>query len=181
GYIKCLPGMMMKDIADLAGSDGVKEHKGQEVRYISGSVLTGTNVGVEGSLGIFDTQITLMAEGRYNELFGWAKPFRSKHSISRAYFSWLCPKKKYNMDTNLNGGPRAFVATGEYRKVFPTDIYPVHLLKACLAGDIEKMEELGIYEVVEEDFALCEYVCPSKINIQTIIRDAIAMMLKEMC
>ncbi len=181
GYIKCLPGMMMKDIADLAGSDGVKEHEGQEVRYISGSILTGTNVGAGGSLGIFDTQITLIAEGRYNELFGWAKPFRSKHSISRAYFSWLCPKKKYNMDTNLNGGPRAFVTTGEYRKVFPMDIYPVHLLKACLAGDIEKMEELGIYEVVEEDFALCEYVCPSKINIQTIIRDAIAMMLKEMC
>lgn len=181
GYVRCVPGMMMKDIADLAGTDGVKDHKGQDIRFISGSVLTGTNAGTEGSLGFFDTQITLIAEGRYNELFGWAKPFRSKHSISHAYFSWLCPKKKYDMDTNLNGGPRAFVATGEYSKVFPMDIYPVQLLKACLAGDIEKMEELGIYEVVEEDFALCEYICPSKISIQSIITDAIAMMLKEMC
>jgi len=180
GYVKCIPGMAMKEIADLVCQDSEKSHDGMDVRYISGSVLTGKNVGADGSLGFADTQITLLSEGNYHEAFGWAKPFRAKHSVSHAYFSWLCPKKKYNMDTNLNGGPRAFVATSEYGKVFPMDIYPVELLKACIAGDIDKMEQLGIYEVVEEDFALCEYICPSKINIQSIITEGIATMLKEM-
>ena len=85
------------------------------------------------------------------------------------------------MDTNLHGGPRAFVANDVYGKVLPMELYPVYLLKACLANDIEKMEKFGIYEVVEEDLALCEYVCPSKIDIQQIITDGIALMLKEMC
>ena len=84
------------------------------------------------------------------------------------------------MDTNLNGGERAFVVNGNYEKVLPMDIYPVYLLKAILAGDIDKMEQLGIYEVIEEDFALCEYICPSKIEIQSIISDGIDLMLKEM-
>ena len=84
------------------------------------------------------------------------------------------------MDTNLHGGPRAFVMSDVYSKVLPMDIYPVYLTKACLAGDIDKMEEFGIYEVLEEDLALCEYVCPSKIEIQSIIADGIALMMKEM-
>ena len=85
------------------------------------------------------------------------------------------------MDTNLHGGPRAFVMNKTYSDVLPMDLYTVHLLKACLANDIDKMEKFGIYEVLEEDLALCEYVCPSKIYIQQIITDGIALMLKEMC
>ncbi len=85
------------------------------------------------------------------------------------------------MDTNLHGGPRAFVLNDVYSKVLPMQLYPVHLLKACLAQDIDNMEKFGIYEVLEEDLALCEYVCPSKIDIQQIITDGISLMLKEMC
>ena len=101
-----------------------------------------------------------------------------KFSVSRAYFSWLCPKKAYNLDTNMNGGERPFVVTGLYERYLPMDIYPMYLLKACLAGDIDKMENLGIYEVTEEDFALCEFVDPSKIEIQQIIRDGINLMIR---
>ena len=122
-----------------------------------------------------------MTEGKYHELFGWAKPFRfKKFSLSRSYFSWLTPKKEYNLDSNINGGERAFVVTGLYEKVLPMDIYPMHLLKAILAEDFDKMEALGIYEVIEEDFALCEYVCPSKTEIQEIISKGIELMVKEM-
>lgn len=95
-------------------------------------------------------------------------------------FSWLTPNKKYNLDTNVNGGQRAFVMTGEYEQVVPMDIYPVYLLKAILANDIDKMENLGIYEVIEEDFALCDFVCTSKIDAQQIIRDGINSMIKEL-
>ena len=132
-------------------------------------------------MGFYDSQVTLLTEGDYYEGLGWAKILRpKKFSFSKTYFSWLCPKKQYNMDTNLNGGERAFVVNGNYEKVLPMDIYPVYLLKAILAGDIDKMEQLGIYEVIEEDFALCEYICPSKIEIQSIISDGIDLMLKEM-
>ena len=106
-------------------------------------------------------------------------PRFGKFSVSRAYFSWLCPKKAYNLDTNMNGGERPFVVTGLYEQYLPMDIYPMYLLKACLAGDIEKMENLGIYEVTEEDFALFEFVDPSKIEIQQIIRDGINLMIRE--
>ena len=153
-----------------------------DLRYISGDVLTGTNVGKDGFLSFYDNQLTILEEGDKYEMFGWAKPFRpALFSTSRTYFSWLTPKKKYDMDTNLHGGPRAFVVNDVYGKVLPMDLYPVYLLKACLAGDIDKMEKFGIYEVIEEDFALCEYVCPSKIEIQQIISEGIALMLKEMC
>jgi Na+-transporting NADH:ubiquinone oxidoreductase subunit A len=125
--------------------------------------------------------VTILKEGDYYETFGWCKPFRTKKfSLSRTYWSWLCRKKKYDMDTNTNGGARPFVVSDVYGKVLPMDIYPVYLAKACLAKDIEKMENLGIYEVLPEDFALCEFVCPSKTNIQQIISDGIDLMLKEM-
>ena len=143
--------------------------------------MTGTNVGAEGYLGFFDNQITVLTEGKYNETLGWAKIFRpKKFSFASTYFSWLTPKKKYRMDTNLNGDVRAFVMTSKYSKVLPMDIYPVYLLKAILADDIDKMEQLGIYEVIEEDFALCEYIDPSKIDIQAIISRGIDTMIKEM-
>ena len=145
------------------------------------SVLTGKNIGAEGSLGFFDNQVTLIHEGTERELLGWAKPFRfGKFSLSRTYFSWLCSKKTYDMDTNVNGGPRAFVMSDVYSKVLPMDIFPVYLIKACLAGDIDKMEKFGIYEVLPEDLALCEYVDPSKNDIQAIIEKGIDLMIKEM-
>ncbi|MBP5210562.1 MAG: NADH:ubiquinone reductase (Na(+)-transporting) subunit A, partial [Bacteroidales bacterium] len=147
----------------------------------SGNPLTGENVGPDGFLGFFDNQVTLLSEGDYCEMFGWVKPFRlKKFSFSRTYWSRFCKNKKYNLDTNTNGGVRAFFVSDVYGKVLPMDIYPVYLFKAYLAKDIDKMEQLGIYEVVEEDVALCEYVCPSKIDIQKIIGDGINLMLKEM-
>ena len=107
-------------------------------------------------------------------------PRFSKFSVSRAYFSWLFPNRKYNLDTNMNGEERAFVVTGLYEKYLPMDIYPMYLFKAIMAGDIEKMENLGIYEIVEEDVALCEFVDPSKQELQALVRDGINLMIKEM-
>ncbi len=150
-------------------------------RYISGNVLTGTKVSPDGYLGFYDTQITIIPEGDYYEFMGWLKPGLNKLSNSRAFFSWLMPHKKYNLDTNLHGEHRAFVVTGEYEKVFPFDIYPVQLLKAIIVEDIELIEKLGIYEVAEEDFALCEFVCTSKIDVQKIVRQGLDLIKKEMC
>ena len=162
-------------IESILGGKLSNEH----ARVISGNVLTGRNVGKEGFLGVNANQITAIPEGDEYELLGWAMPRFKKFSVSRAYFSWLFPWKKYNLDTNLNGGERAFVMNDLYEKYLPMDIYPVHLIKACLAGDLDKMENLGIYEVVEEDLALCEFVCPSKIEIQQILRNGINTMIKE--
>ncbi|HML86677.1 MAG TPA: NADH:ubiquinone reductase (Na(+)-transporting) subunit A, partial [Bacteroidales bacterium] len=103
-----------------------------------------------------------------------------KHSFSKSYFAWLMPGRKFVLDTNLNGGARALVMTGEYEKVFPFDIYPMHLLKAIINKDIDGMEQLGIYEVVEEDFALCEYIDTSKTEIQSIVREGLDMLRAEM-
>ena len=174
-YVEALPGTAIKALVDFYDPS-------LDLRYVSGDVLTGTNVGKGGFTGFYDNQVTILEEGDKYELLGWAKPFRPKlFSTSRTYFSWLTPNKKYDMDTNLHGGPRAFVVYDVYSKVLPMELYPVYLLKACLAKDIDKMEKYGIYEVLEEDLALCEYVCPSKIYIQQIITDGIALMLKEMC
>ena len=174
-YVEGLPGIAIKSLADFYDPS-------LDLRYVSGNVLTGTNVGKGGFMGFYDDQVTILEEGDKYEMLGWAKPFRPQlFSASRTYFSWLTPNKKYNMDTNLHGGPRAFVVNDVYGKVLPMELYPVYLLKACLANDIDKMEKYGIYEVLEEDLALCEYVCPSKIYIQQIITDGIALMLKEMC
>ena len=181
-YIETLPGISMKMIADMA--DSVAEVRcGEDVgiRFISGNVLTGENVGAEGYTGIFHNTITLITEGSYREMFGWIKPVRGKKfSVSRSYFSWLMPGRKYSLDTNLNGGERAFVVTGAYEKVLPMDILPMYLFKAILAEDIDKMEQLGIYEIIEEDVALCEFVCPSKTDIQDIVTRGISIMIKEM-
>ena len=174
-YVDALPGINMADLKDFY------DNSGNDLRFVSGDVLTGENVGKDGSLGFFDNQVTLLHEGTEREVLGWAKPFRfGKFSSSHTYFSWLCPKKTYDMDTNTNGGPRAFVMSDVYKKVLPMDIFPVFLVKACLAGDIDKMEKFGIYEVLPEDLALCEYVDPSKNDIQAIIEKGIDLMIKEM-
>jgi len=182
-YIETLPGMCLSEIkeyADIKGDEKSKETP-LPIRYISGNALTGENVGKDGYLGFFHNQITLLSEGSYYEMLGWVKPFRAKKfSISHSYFSWLFPKKRYSLDTNLNGGERALVVTGLYEKVVPMDIYPMYLMKAIMAEDIDKMEQLGIYEVIEEDLALCDFVCPSKTEVQEIISRGIELMIKEM-
>jgi len=154
--------------------------KSDTVRVISGNVLTGSKITKIGHVGFYDSQITVIPEGKEFEFLGWILPGFGKFSVSRTFFSWLTPRKKYVHNTNFHGGERAFVVTGEYEKVFPMDIYPVQLLKAILIEDIDKMEKLGIYEVAEEDFALCEFVCTSKIESQAIIRKGLDLMYNEM-
>ena len=150
------------------------------LRYISGNVLTGTKIPADGYLGYYDSQVTVIPEGNHYEFFGWVMPGAKKFSFYSIFLSKLLPAKDYKLDTNLHGGERAFVLTGQYEKVVPMDIYPMQLFKAILAEDIDAMENLGIYEVAEEDFALCEYICPSKIEIQSIVRKGIDLMMKEM-
>lgn len=161
-------------------TEGKLKKSGLKQRIISGNVLTGKTVTADNYLGFFDNQLSVIPEGDYYEFLGWAMPRLSKYSFSKSYFSWLTPGKSYVADTNLNGEERAFVMTGQYEKVVPMDILPVHLLKAIIAQDIDKMEALGIYEVVEEDFALCEYICTSKIEVQELLRDGINLMIKEL-
>ncbi|HKK43436.1 MAG TPA: NADH:ubiquinone reductase (Na(+)-transporting) subunit A, partial [Bacteroidales bacterium] len=150
------------------------------LRYISGNVLTGTKIGPGGHIGYYDSQVTVIPEGDYFEFFGWIKPGLNKYSFSKTFLSSLLPRKSYRLDTNFHGGERAFVVTGKYEKVVPMDVYPMQLLKAILAEDIDMMENLGIYEIAEEDFALCEFICPSKIEIQSIVRKGLDLMVREM-
>lgn len=170
-YVSALPGTPVAALTEV----------GEDIRVIGGNVLTGECLGKDGYLGFFQDQLTLLREGNEKEWFGWAKPFRPKlFSTSACYFSWLTPRKKYDMDTNLHGGVRAFVETKCFEDVTPMDLFPIYLIKACLAKDIEKMEQFGIYEVLPEDLALCDYVDPSKNDIQAIIADGIDYMIKEM-
>jgi Na+-transporting NADH:ubiquinone oxidoreductase subunit A len=149
-------------------------------RIISGNVLTGEAMQKDDYLGYYDHQVTVLVEGNEAEFFGWATPGFGKWSISRTFFSWLNPKQEYNLSTNLRGGHRPFVVTGQYDKVVPMDILPVHLIKAIIIEDIDLMEQLGIYEVAEEDLALCEVVCTSKTEVQKIVRKGLDMVRKEM-
>ena len=153
---------------------------GDNVRIISGNVLTGKKVTSNGFLGFYSNVVTVIPEGNTYRMFGWM-PFASPsiHSASRTGLSWLMPGKKYAPNTNLNGEERALVVTGEMESVMPMDIYPMQLLKACLASDIDKMESLGIYEVAPEDFALIDYTNTSKLEAQQIIREALDLMIKE--
>ncbi|MBO5717288.1 MAG: Na(+)-translocating NADH-quinone reductase subunit A [Alistipes sp.] len=151
----------------------------ENVRVISGNALTGRTTAADGYIAADANMITLLPEGNVYELLGWAMPRFHRFSVSRAYFSWLCPKKEYKLDTNLNGGERPFVVTGLYENYLPMDVYVAYLLKACLVKDLDKMENLGLYEVLPEDLALCEFVDPSKIEMQQILRDGINLMIKE--
>ena len=149
------------------------------VRVISGDVLTGVATAKDGYLAANANMVTLIPEGDKYEFMGWAMPRFHRFSVSGAYFSWLFPKKSYQLDTNTNGEERPFVVTGLYEKYLPMDVYVSYLLKACLCKDLDKMENLGLYEVLPEDLALCEFVDPSKINMQQILRDGINLMIKE--
>jgi len=150
------------------------------LRFISGNVLTGTRIEAGGYLGYYDSQVTVIPEGDNYEFLGWIKPGINKFSFYRIFVSSLISGKSYRLDTNLHGSERAFVMTGQYEKVVPMNIYPMQLLKAILSEDIDLMENLGIYEIAEEDFALCEFICPSKIEIQSIVRKGLDLMIKEM-
>ena len=172
-YFKTLKGASVKNMVDGNVSD-------VKLRTISGNVLTGDKIEKHGYVGYYHQQVTVIPEGNYYEFFGWAKPGFGKWSFSKSFPTFLTPNKKYRLDTNLHGGKRAYVMTGMYEKVFPFDIYPMQLIKAVLVKDIDLMENLGIYEIDEEDFALCEVIDTSKTDIQKIIRDGLDMIRKEM-
>jgi Na+-transporting NADH:ubiquinone oxidoreductase subunit A len=171
-YYKMIRGAAVESI--LSGN--VKEGNN---RIISGNPLTGETLAKVGHIGYYDHQVTVIPEGDHYEFFGWALPGLNKFSHSRTFFSWLNPNKQYRLDTNYNGGHRAFVMTGEYEKVLPMNILPIQLLKSILVEDIDMMEKLGIYEVAEEDFALCEFVCTSKTEVQQILRTGLDLIKKE--
>jgi Na+-transporting NADH:ubiquinone oxidoreductase subunit A len=153
----------------------------ENTRIISGNVLSGSQVSLDGNLGYYDNQITAIPEGDDYELFGWNKPVFDKISTSRAFtFSWMNPTKKYDLNTNTNGEHRAFVVTGSYEEVFPLDMYPMQLLKACMYKDLDEMEALGAYEIAPEDFALTEFICVSKQPHQKIIREGLDLMREEL-
>jgi Na+-transporting NADH:ubiquinone oxidoreductase subunit A len=150
-------------------------------RIINGNVLTGKKCSEKAFLNAHATEVTVIPEGDdVHELLGWIAPRFNEFSTSRSYFSWLCPKKEYTLDARIKGGERHMIMSGEYDKVFPMDIYPEQLIKAIIAGDIDRMEALGIYEVAPEDFAVCEFVCSSKMELQRIVREGLDMLRKEM-
>jgi Na+-transporting NADH:ubiquinone oxidoreductase subunit A len=149
-------------------------------RFISGTVLTGEKIEKDGFVGFYDSLVTVIPEGKEFEFFGWLLPGFGKFSFSKSFPSWLTPNKKYRLNTNLHGGVRAYVMTGKYEKVFPFDIYPMQLIKAVMVEDIDAMENLGIYEIDDEDFALCEVIDTSKTEIQSIIRKGLDLMRQEM-
>jgi len=172
-YYKTILGASISDMT----RGNIKEGK---LRYISGNALTGTKIEKTGFIGFYDSQLTVIPEGDHSEFLGWAMPRLKKFSFYYTFLSWMMPRKKYRLDTNYNGGERAFILTGKFEQVFPLDIYPMQLVKSIMIEDIDQMENLGIYEVDEEDFALCEFISTSKINLQKTVREGIDLMIKEM-
>ena len=152
--------------------------KGDHVRIISGNVLTGENIGMKGHLGHFHNLITVIEEGDQYEAFGWVLPQFNKPSFHRALglMAFMTPQKEFAVNTNMNGEARAFVQTGVFEKVLPMDILPTYLIKAILAEDFDEIEALGIYELIEEDLALCEFIDVSKHDIQAILREGIDLI-----
>jgi len=172
-YYKVISGCCITSLTE----DNVR--KGNQ-RYISGNVLTGKQIEPDGYLGFYDSSVTIIPEGNEYKFLGWLSPGFNKFSSSPSFLSRLIPNKEFTINSNLNGGRRALMITGQFEKVFPMDIYPMQLLKAIIIEDIDLMEKLGIYEVAEEDFALCEFVDTSKTEIQAIVRKGLDLMIKEM-
>ncbi len=172
-YIKTIAGVQLETLLE----DNIE---GDNNRIIDGNVLVGYKSAIDGFLGYYTTQITVIEEGNDYDFFGWNRPRPDKYSFYRAFMtSWLTPNKKYRLNTNTNGEHRAFVLTGKFEQVFPMDIYPMQLMKACMTNDIDQMEQLGIYEVAPEDFALTEFIDTSKNDHQEIIREGLDLMIKE--
>jgi len=180
GYYTVISGSDLEDLFNANTTQGVHP------RYISGNVLTGTRIQKDGSLRFYDSQVTVIPEGDdKHDLLGWASPgLNKKYSAGCTYLTKLVrtlnPSKKYRLDARLMGGRRAIIMSNEYDKVFPMDIMPEQLIKATISFNIEKMERLGIYEVAPEDFALCEFVDTSKLEVQYIIREGLLKLKKEM-
>jgi len=162
-------------VADIMKSEDLNENK----RIIAGSVLGGNELSPNDFLDASTDQITVIKEGNYNEMFGWLLPLKPRPSISKTFPNFLFPEHKFEVDTNTHGEKRAFVMTGQYESMLPMDIYPQHLMKAIMAGDFERMEGLGINELSEEDLALCEFACTSKMPLQKILRDGLDMMQEQ--
>lgn len=177
-YLRCKPGMPLQHL--LHGNVFVEA----SLRIVCGNALTGTTAEPEGYLSANTHQLTVLKEGKgTHELFGWAMPRLHLFSFSRTYFTRLVqrfqPGTTFEPDTRVLGGERALIMSGEYEKVFPMDILPEHLTRACISGNMERQENLGIYEVAPEDFALCEFVCTSKVPVQKVIRDALDLLKSE--
>ena len=169
GYAKLYSGACLNKLA-VAGDDN---------RFISGNVLTGEGVGAEGYLGYYHNQITVIPEGKYEEFLGWILPSTKKLSFHKAFgmLTFLNGKnKEFEVDTNTHGEERNFVISGAFENVMPMDILPTYLFKAILAEDYDDMEALGIYEVIEEDVALCEFIDISKNPLQEILREGIDLI-----
>jgi Na+-transporting NADH:ubiquinone oxidoreductase subunit A len=174
GYVDTFVGA---NIGELIAGNLKHDH----IRIISGDVLSGEAKTNTGFLDVFDDQITVIEEGDDYEMFGWLAPSYRRPTVSRTYISnLLFPDEPFQANTNTHGEPRAFVVTGQYEDVLPMDVLPQHLFKAILAGDIERMEGLGIYELVEEDVALCEFACTSKQQLQSMLRDGMEIIQEQM-
>ena len=194
-YYRMLCGACLKRVTEAQMTDPdypqLKTiHDAPNTRIISGSVLSGTEIAPDGFLGMYDHQVTFIEEGDHYEFMGWLMPGLKKFSFSRTFISGMLHDmlpKNFNFqysfsnsfNTNTHGSVRPFLFTGSFERVFPFDIYPLQLIKACIVGDVELQEKLGIYEVEPEDFALCEFIDPSKTEIQTIIREALEVLRKE--
>ena len=178
-YYSMLPGTNIEEWI----SPRVESGEGK-LRYISGNVLTGTSIESNGSLHAYDNQLTVIPEGdQIHEFLGWISPGFKKFSVNRSFISFfinLFSKEEYTLDARIKGGRRVMIMSNEWDKVFPMDILPEFLIRAILTSDVEKMENLGIYEVAPEDFALCEFVDSSKMELQTIVRNGLDWMSKEM-
>lgn len=173
-YVETLVGTSLGAV--LEGRLKATEH----VRIINGNPLTGRKSTLEDYVGAHTSEVTAIPEGDdNNELLGWILPRVNQYSTSRSYFSWLLGKKEYDLDARVKGGERHMIMSGEYDKVLPMDIYGEYLIKAIIAKDIDKMEQLGIYEVSPEDFAVAEFVDSSKLELQKIVRNGLDMLRKE--
>lgn len=174
-YVDVLVGTPLNHI--LNGKLNSTEH----IRLINGNPLTGKITDMADYLGAHTSEVTAIPEGdNADEMFGWMLPRTKQFSISHSYFSWLAGKnREYDLDARIKGGERHMIMSGEYDKVLPMDIYGEYLIKAIIAGDIDKMEQLGIYEVAPEDFAVAEFVDSSKLELQKIVRNGLNMLRKE--
>lgn len=172
-YVNAMVGQKISTLVDGNISGG-------NVRIINGNVLTGKKCEPCDFLDAHASEVTVIPEGDdANELFGWIRLRLNQYSVSHSYLSWLAKGKEYALDARVKGGERHMIMSGEYDKVLPMDIYGEYLVKAIIAGDIDKMEELGIYEVAPEDFALAEFVDSSKLELQSIVRKGLDMLRKE--
>jgi len=173
-YVDMLVG---EELSTLLSNSYDADH---HVRIINGNVLTGRPTSKDGFLGAHSSEITVIPEGdNADEAFGWILPRFKQFSVNRSYFSWLMGKKDYALDARIKGGERHMIMSGEYDKVLPMDIYGEYLVKAIIAGDIDRQEALGIYEVSPEDFALAEFVDSSKLELQRIVREGLNILRKE--